>query len=313
MTATRGSEPRAHHIVPRCWLRGFTETGEKDGRLWVTDLSRKKQWLSTPGNTGHIRDFNRVSDPSLDPLALETALSKMEDVVAPILKAIDRECRPPRQDELSEMLQFMAIQYVRLPAFRILALNVLEKISLENMADALRSEESWAAAMKKADIDPGSPGSDYQGMKEFFASGQYTLEASTEWYMQRAFIAAGGIASLLERRYWGAAISPSGSFVGCDNPVTMDGPKGKMTGFANAEVIMYQLSRHVLLYGGSPNIAPPFVNRKYIAHMNTFAMLRAQRQVYSHVPDFGWLDEAGKYRSEWELFSSEKILASVPD
>lgn len=45
------------------------------------------------------------------------------------------------------------------------------------MADALRSEKSWAAAMKKADIDPGSPGSEYQGMKEFFASGQYTLEA----------------------------------------------------------------------------------------------------------------------------------------
>jgi hypothetical protein len=183
MTAKKASEPRAHHIVPRCWLAGFTETGENDGKLWVTDLSRKKQWLSTPDNSGHIRDFYRASDPSLDPVAVETALSRMEAIVAPILKAIDRERRPPREDELSEILQFMAIQFVRLPAFRIVALNVLEKINLEHMADALRSEESWAAAVKKADIDPGSPGSDYQGMKEFFASGQYTLEAATEWYM----------------------------------------------------------------------------------------------------------------------------------
>jgi hypothetical protein len=76
---------------------------------------------------------------------------------------------------------------------------------------------------------------------------------------------------------------------------------------------MYQLSRHVLLYGGRPNIPPPFVNRKYIAHMNTFAMLSAQRQVYSHVPDFGWVDETGKYGCDWELFSNEIILASVPD
>ncbi len=26
----------------------------------------------------------------------------------------------------------------------------------------------------------------------------------------------------------------------------------------------------------------------------------------------GWM-EAGKYKSDWELFSNEKILASVPD
>ena len=313
MTAKRGSEPRAHHIVPRCWLAGFTETGENDGELWVTDLSRKKRWLSTPGNSGHIRDFYRVSDPSLDPAAVETALSKMETIVAPILKGLDRERRPPREDELAELLQFMAIQFVRLPAFRVLALNVMERTSLEDMAYALRSEESWAAATQKANIDPDNPGADYQSMKEFFASGQYSLAAETEWYMQRAFIAADEIASHLENRYWDVAISPSGSFIGCDNPVTMDGPKGEMAGFVNAEIVVYQLSRHVLLYGGSPDIAPPFVNRKYIAHMNTFAMLRAQNQVYSHAPDFGWLDEAGRYQSNWELFSKEKILASVPD
>jgi hypothetical protein len=313
MAGEKGSEPRAHHIVPRFWLAGFTETGEKDGRLWVTDLSRGKQWQSTPAKTGYINDFYRVSDPSLDPVVVEKALSTMEGIVAPILKAIDRERRPPREDELGELLQFMAIQFVRLPAFRILALNVLEKMNLENMAEALKTEESWAAAMKKADITSGTPGSDYDGMKEFFKSGEYTLSAATEWYMQRAFMVAGEIASRLEKRHWGMAISPSGSFIGCDNPVMMDGPKGNLTGFVNAEIIMYQLSRHVLLYGGHPDIAPPFVNRKYIARMNTFAMIRAQDQVYSHVPDFDWQDDTEKVQADWHLFSKEKVLASVPD
>jgi hypothetical protein len=36
----------------------------------------------------------------------------------------------------------------------------LAKINLENMAEALKSEESWAAAMKKADIPPDSDGTD---------------------------------------------------------------------------------------------------------------------------------------------------------
>jgi hypothetical protein len=54
-------EPRAHHFVPQCWLAGFTETGEKDGQLWVTDLHRRKQWLSSPVNSGRRRDFYRTS------------------------------------------------------------------------------------------------------------------------------------------------------------------------------------------------------------------------------------------------------------
>ena len=81
----------------------------------------------------------------------------------------------------------------------------------------------------------------------------------------------------------------------------------------NAEIIIYQLSRHVLLYGGRPDIIEPLVNRKYIAHMNTFAMIRADEQVYSHTSDFDWLGEIGKLHSDWKLFSKEKVLASVPD
>lgn len=312
MSEKRRAEPKAHHLVPRCWLAGFTDSGENDGQLWVTDLKRQNQWPGNPGKVGRVRDFYRVSDPMLDPAVVEDALSKMEAVVAPILKTIDRERRSPREDELEELLHFMAIQWVRLPAFRVLALNVLERINRENMAEALGSEESWAAALRKADVTPDSPGVDYRSMKEFYESGEYSLTAATEWYMQRAFAAAEEIAPLLQKRYWGAAISPSGSFIGCDSPVAVDGPKGEMVGFVNAEIVIYQLSRHVLLYGGRPDLEPPLVNRKYIAHMNTFAMIRAQEQLYSPVADFGWLDETGRYQSDWKLFSKEKILASVP-
>ena len=65
IAATTEREPRAHHFAPQCWLAGFTDTGEKDGRLWVTDLKRRKQWPSNPRNAAHRRDFYRVSDPSV--------------------------------------------------------------------------------------------------------------------------------------------------------------------------------------------------------------------------------------------------------
>lgn len=75
--------------MPRCWLAGFTESGEKDGRLWVTDLSRQKQWPSTPDNAGHIRDFYRLSDPVPDPVIVEKFFSVLEGQVTPLLKSID--------------------------------------------------------------------------------------------------------------------------------------------------------------------------------------------------------------------------------
>ena len=88
-------EPRRHHYVSRCWLRGFTEDGERDGRLWVTDFSRRAQWPSSPANAGHIRDFYRLGEDAPDPVAVETFFGTLETNAAPILRSIDAERRPP--------------------------------------------------------------------------------------------------------------------------------------------------------------------------------------------------------------------------
>jgi hypothetical protein len=36
-------------------------------------------------------------------------------------------------------------------------------------------------------------------------------------------------------------------------------------------------------------------------------MLTADAQVYAHVPDFCWLDEAEKCQTEWSLFSKDRL------
>ena len=108
------AEARAHHYVPQFWLMGFTETGEQDGRLYVTNLPRKRQWPSNPRGAGHRRDFYRVEDPSLtDPFAIEKLFSKIESDVAPVFKSMTEEKRGPRDGyELGMLLEYMAIQWV---------------------------------------------------------------------------------------------------------------------------------------------------------------------------------------------------------
>ena|SRR6266851_436243 len=165
-------EPRRHHYVPRCWLAGFTASGEKGGRLWVTDLSRQRQWPSTPDNAGHIRDFYRLSDLAPDPVVVEKFFSVLEDQVAPLLKSIDRERRRPDNDELDVLLHFMAYQWVRVPRFRPFAFQVLDRIVRERLAKELQSRETWLVALNEAGMDPDAPGAEYEAMKKFFESGE---------------------------------------------------------------------------------------------------------------------------------------------
>jgi hypothetical protein len=306
MAASAQKEPRRHHYVPRCWLSGFTDSGDKDGKLWVTDLKRKNQWGASPGSAGFKRDFYRLTDESIDPLFAESMLSKIEGEIAPILRVVDQEMRSPDPDELGALLYFIAVQWTRVPAFRPFVLNLLDGRTREKIGEALKTPEAWRGALLKAGMDPDAAGAEYEKFKEFFESKAYTITAPTDWYVQRAFNAVESILPGLQKRYWMTLISPSGSYIGSDSPVILEGPKGVVQGFENAELISYAVSRHVALWGTLMPVRRELVNRKFIAKMNTLSLLKAEEQVFSHVPDFCWLDEGKKYQTDWKLFSKEK-------
>ncbi len=258
-------------------------------------------------NAGRIRDFYRLSEPTPDPVVVEKFFAELESQVAPILKSIDRERRPPNDDELDALLHFMAYQWVRVPRFRPFALEILDRIARQKLAEELQTRDTWLSALKKAGIDPDVPGADYQGMKRFFESGEFNISAETDWYVQRAFRDADGIVALLRERYWGTSFTTNGRLIASDNPVVLDGPKGQMIGFKNAEIVLYPVSRHVFLTGTLERIGRPALNLTYFASLNTMMLLGADAQVYSHMPDFSWLDEKRKHQSDWRLFSKERF------
>jgi hypothetical protein len=307
MTPVAGPIARAHHFVPQCWLAGFTDQGDKTGKLWVTDLRRGKQWPSNPVNTGHQRDFYRVSDPQIEPLYFEKAFSEIESSIAPILKILDQERREPGVEELNSLLSFAAVMFARVPAFRPFILGVTDSLYKSYFSEVLESPASWAKALEQAGIPADTPGASYEQMQRFECEGKYSLSAENEWYLYEGFRAAGHIIPSLSTRHWSTQISPSGSFIASDNPVTLDGPPGQKVGFKSADIVIFPVSRHVLLCGTGVPVIQPAVNRRRIAAHNTFAMLCAEEQVYSNIPDFCWLDEAGNYQTDWRLFVKEKF------
>lgn len=311
-TATAAeNEPRAHHYVPQFWLAGFTDTGEKDGRLWVTDLKRQKQWQSKPENAGHRRDFYRLTDDAAkDPVAFEKVFSRIESAFAPLLKALDERPRGPYLNEWKSIFMYIAIQWMRVPAFRPMLLRIADGIHRRFFEEALGTPETWGAWLKECGIAPDAPGSDYESMAKFEREHNYTLSAEADWYLYRGFKAIESVSATLEGRYWRASISVPGGFIGSDNPVVMDGPKGGLVGFKNAEIVLFPVSRHVILVGATRKIKPVMATYNRVAALNTFMMMTAEAQVYSHAPDFYWLDENGKSQTDWRLFSKEKLMDS---
>lgn len=183
---------------------------------------------------------------------------------------------------------------------------VLDDVARERLAIDLKNKEAWLAALKSAGISQDSPGASYDSMLEFYNSGQFSIKVQTECYIQQTFKSAEHVFQTLMERNWRMTISPSGSFIGSDNPVTLDGRKGKEMGLKNADIITYPLSRHVVPYSTLEPGPLPVENRKHVAGANTMCLTRAER-VFSTVPDFCWGDEQRKVQTDWTLFSREKF------
>jgi hypothetical protein len=201
----------------------------------------------------------------------------------------------------------MAYQWVRVPRFRPYALEILDRIARQKVAEELQTRDTWFTALKEAGMNPDAPGADYENMKKFFESGAFNITAETDWYMQRAFKDADGVLDLLRKRYWGTTFTANGRLIASDNPVVLDGPKGQMVGFKNADIVLYPVSRHVCLIGTLERIRHPGPNFNFFASLNTMMLLGADAQVYSHISDFSWLDEKRKHQTDWHLFSKERF------
>ncbi len=250
----------------------------------------------------------RISEPGFDPVAAEKFYSKIEGKIAPLLRNLNQEKRSPNKDEMDSLCIFMALQWARVPAFRPKMLAIAHKINRANMARALKSRASWSRVLKKMNVPFDSPEADYDKMREFVESEQYSLSAEKEWYIQQGIESANMIAPSLQARHWQAYVSKKGSFIASDNPVVLEGGKKEMVGFANAGVIIYPLSRHVVLHGTIVKMAAAPLTEMLIARLNTLMMLTANEQLFSWKPDFCWLDHSEQYQTDWRLFARDKFV-----
>ena len=91
----------------------------------------------------------------------------------------------------------------------------------------------------------------------------------------------------------------------------MDGRKGQRAGFKSADIVIFTVNRFIALYGTNAPLLRPLVNRRFIAKHNSFTMITADKQIFSHASDFCWLDATDHIQTNWRSFSKDSLLEAV--
>ena len=219
--------PRRSHLVPRCYLRGFT-TEKRPTQLLVVDADRRTKYWSSIDDVSTDRDFYRVNNASGDPDAAERCLGDLEDKAGPILAHVEEQRALPEGDDLDLLLQFTALLSVRTSFFRDQVAAFIDQLGKAQVTAALATPDRWRdtlTAIRARGIVVPDAASDYQGMVDFVRSDAFTIEAGTGFHVGQLLSAALHLHRLLRVRRW-RLLHVRGRddlwFATSDNPVCLD-------------------------------------------------------------------------------------------
>ncbi len=235
-----------------------------------------------------------------DPLAMEKAFARIESEVAPLLRVLANERRGVQNDiELGTLVEFMSIQVIRVPTFRAFVKRTTMKHLRETL---LKDPQTWEDALKAASMPLDRPGADYSRMVQAVDGGHIYMVDDPAFHLKQGANQLQAIDDGLKRRRWHQLFSEKGLFIGSDNPVVLDGEENQRFGFSNAPLVMFPVNRFLLLYGTHEDVPAITVTIKLVAQINTLLMMSADEQVYTHRPDFYWLDSDRRCQNDWKLF-----------
>ena len=294
MTAkkTKTKFARNHHFVPRGYLAGFTDNGTRDGRLFVSDLVSRSIFQTKPRNVAAARDFNRIDADGKDPDAFERSLGEFEGRAVSVIRGIRESGALPAAEELSYVINLMALFVVRNPKSRR-AMNAARRHTVRVIGDMLSSDrrlfEYHIAKAKDNGFIRKDADVSFEAMRKFIEDDQYTVEVSTGESLSLELGVFQNTLRLLGSRYWSLVIAATNApdFVTCDHPVAvvfkdpkMRGPIGY--GLPRTEVSFPFGTRQALLgVLEDPLQLRLEASAEQVAAINSRTVYHADRQVYS--------------------------------
>jgi len=140
----KSSKPqRQYHYVSEFYLANFTDSGKKEGLLWVLDKEELKQWKGKPSEVGCQKNFYRIEIPDIKPNLMEEILSSYESQAAPVVKKIIDTKTLPTDNDLTTLITMVALMALRTPHFRKIYEKPLRRMVKIISKKMLSSPNQW--------------------------------------------------------------------------------------------------------------------------------------------------------------------------
>lgn len=293
------SNPRRHHYVPESYLSRFTDSGTRQGSLWVFDRHLGTTRESNPKNSGHQRDYYRLDEGAAgDPYYFEKAFGELEGKASIVIDDILRTRELPGVESLEYLVSFVGLQAVRIPAFRNKFNSFKERIAKIALDIACANESQWELQKKKLfETEPGKYADvPFTQARKFLDQEKFKVEIPRTESVETMMTAANKLVDLLYQRNWGIAFADEGEFLTCDNPVILSStkPRQRFIGFGvrGTEVIV-PISKNCVLYGLYEELSFEVgsYDREGVALINAHTCAKASRFIYGPSGDFIWLND----------------------
>lgn len=279
--------PKRQHYLPRFFLQGFI--GE-DQCLAVYDRSTGQMRRQQPLNTGAVGHLYTVSDEDgRQRFEWEQALGKIESDASRILPIL-LDGQPLQDDARAAIALFVGTLAVRTPEFIQSVGDATGQFVKMITQTAFANDERALASLRGcpafAHLDEGEMRERAEGMADFAARGEFTVNVDHQWSVSMALPMGEHIAQVLAARHWSVLEAPAGAaFVVSDAPVVLTTvsplqPSWAGVGFGSMEalVLVPLDSTHALaMYGWKRSNSNRKIDRRLVKSVNVNVARHSQR------------------------------------
>lgn len=299
------AEPRNHHWIPQCYLKGFTSNGQ----VYVVDAKQRKAFTTRPRNVAAERDFNRIDVPGLDPNQVEGDMAGFESDLALALGRLNQHGLFHSLEDLHLVLHLVAILATRSPERREHVGQFTEQIAKRMLEFSVATEEHYEShyGEARASIAPGDQAAvAYESLKAFVESDGYSVNVSQNFHVGIELETADNIFPHLAARKWLMLVAQADSsgFVTTDRPVALLWSEQKDRGFFSSPgygvkgtEVWFPVSSQFALVGRFDGVSGiRDMSEDGVAQFNGLVIAHASGRVYARDDQFQYLNPNGEQR-----------------
>ena len=301
----KDNSPKRQHVIPKCYLKRFTE----QGRAWVIDTeSDSCPYRTSLDNMLCVKDFYTTEGTNY---TVEHWLSKGETKAEKVLSSLLDQMRIPEDKDKMDLAVFLATLYLRGPWYRRLQLELYEG-SVKWFSDYYFSDENRFDKIYSDYVSKHGPNAiDKQLARKVLKEAKIEGNIATEGYIGQMLYSLPRIAAIfsnMDITVWWGNVSNRMRFLTGDFPFVFEDKSNGIFawptyGLMDKRIRIYfpvsSLVCITLEYDGLKGIFP-ITRSTFAPILNSQLGISMSRYVVSQTQDVSW-------------FKKSKIFSSIND